>query len=50
MMWVLYVFLLLLWLAGMIASYTLHGFIHVLLVLAVVAILYQLRPGRTGPA
>lgn len=50
MMWILFVLSLLLWLAGMIAGFTLHGFIHVLLVLAVVAMIYQLRPGRTGAA
>jgi len=46
MLWTLFVVLLLLWLLGVVSSYTLGGFIHVLLVLAVVAVLVQLIPGR----
>jgi hypothetical protein len=38
--------LLLLWLLGVVSSYTLGGFIHILLVLAVVAVLVQLITGR----
>ena len=38
--------LLALWLLGMVSSYTLGGFIHVLLVLAIVALLVQLIQGR----
>jgi hypothetical protein len=38
--------LLLLWLLGVVSSYTLGGFIHLLLVLAVVAVLVQLISGR----
>jgi hypothetical protein len=37
---------LLLWLLGVVSSYTLGGFIHLLLVLAVVAVLVQLITGR----
>ena len=48
MMCLIFVLLLLSWLAGMIVGFTLHGFLHVLLVLAVVVMFYQLRPGRTG--
>ena len=40
------VLLVILWLLGMVSSYTLGGFIHVLLVLAIVALLVQLIQGR----
>jgi len=38
--------LILLWLLGLVSSYTLGGFIHILLVLAVIAILVRLIQGR----
>lgn len=46
MLWTLFVVLLLLWALGVVSSYTLGGFIHLLLVLAVVAVLVQLISGR----
>jgi hypothetical protein len=46
MLWTLFVILLILWLLGMVSSYTLGGFIHILLVLAVVALVIQLITGR----
>jgi len=46
MLWTLFVVLLLLWLLGVVSEYTLGGFIHVLLVLAVVSVLGQLITGR----
>ncbi|MGA2991261.1 MAG: lmo0937 family membrane protein [Candidatus Korobacteraceae bacterium] len=46
MLWTLFVVLLVLWLLGMITSYTLGGFIHILLVLAIIALVYQLIFGR----
>ncbi|HLG55371.1 MAG TPA: lmo0937 family membrane protein [Vicinamibacterales bacterium] len=46
MLWTLFVVLLLLWAVGLVSSYTLGGFIHILLVLAVVAVLLQLISGR----
>ncbi|HEY1304610.1 MAG TPA: lmo0937 family membrane protein [Vicinamibacterales bacterium] len=46
MLWTIFVVLLLLWFLGVVSSYTLGGFIHVLLVLAVIAILVQLISGR----
>lgn len=46
MLWTLFVVLLVLWLIGVVSSYTLGGFIHLLLVLAVVALLFQLITGR----
>jgi len=39
--------LVVLWLLGMVSSYTLGGFIHLLLVLAVIAILVRLVQGRS---
>ena len=46
MLGTLAVVLVILWLLGMITSYTLGGFIHILLVIAVVVILLQLISGR----
>jgi hypothetical protein len=46
MLWTVAVVLLLLWLLGMVSSYTLGGFIHILLVLAVVTVLIRLITGR----
>jgi hypothetical protein len=46
MLWTLFVVLLLLWVLGIVSSYTLGGFIHLLLVVAVVALLIQLISGR----
>jgi hypothetical protein len=47
MLWTIAVLLLILWLLGMVSSYTLGGFIHLLLVLAVVAVLIRLIQGRS---
>jgi hypothetical protein len=46
MLWTLFVVLLVLWLLGMVSSYTLGGFIHILLVLALVVLVFQLISGR----
>jgi hypothetical protein len=46
MLWTLFVVLLVLWLIGVIGSYTFGGFIHVLLVLAIIALVFQLISGR----
>jgi len=46
MLWTLFVILLVLWLIGVISSYTLGGFIHLLLVLALIALVFQLLTGR----
>ncbi|MBK7771440.1 MAG: lmo0937 family membrane protein [bacterium] len=45
-MWTIAVVLLVLWFLGLVTSYTLNGFIHVLLVLAVLAILIRIIQGR----
>ncbi len=46
MLWTLFVILLILWLLGMVSSYTLGGFIHILLVVAVIVLLFNLLAGR----
>jgi hypothetical protein len=46
MLWTIFVILLVLWLLGLVSSYTLGGFIHILLVLAVVVLLVNLLSGR----
>ena len=46
MLWTLAVILVLLWLLGMITSYTLSGFIHILLVVALVVVLVRVIQGR----
>jgi Family of unknown function (DUF5670) len=47
MLWTIAVVLVILWLLGMVSSYTMGGFIHILLVLAVVAVLIRLIQGRS---
>ena len=46
MIWTILVVLLVLWLLGLVSSYTMGGFIHILLVLALVVLLFQLIGGR----
>ena len=46
MLWTIFVILLILWLLGMVSSYTLGGFIHLLLVIALVVLVFQLLTGR----
>ncbi len=46
-MYLLAVVLILAWLLGLISSYTLGGFIHILLVVAIVAVLSRLIQGRS---
>jgi hypothetical protein len=46
MLWTIFVILLILWLLGLVSSYTLGGFIHLLLVIAVVVLIIQLISGR----
>jgi len=47
MLWTIFVILLILWLLGMVSSYTLGGFIHILLVMAVVVLLIRVIQGRS---
>lgn len=46
MLWTIAVILLVLWLLGLVSSYTLGGLIHVLLVIAIVMVLVRLIQGR----
>ncbi len=46
MLWTIFVILLVLWLLGLVSGYTLSGFIHILLVLAVVVLIINLVQGR----
>lgn len=46
MLWTIFVILLILWLLGVVSSYTLGGFIHLLLVIALVVLLINLITGR----
>ncbi len=46
MLWTIFVILLILWLLGVVSSYTLGGYIHILLVIAVVVLLIRLIQGR----
>lgn len=46
MLWTIFVILLVLWLLGMATSYTLYGYIHVLLLVAVVVLVIRLIQGR----
>jgi hypothetical protein len=46
MLWTIFVILLVLWLLGLVSSYTLGGFIHILLVIAIVILIINLIQGR----
>ena len=47
MLWTIFVILLILWALGMVSSYTLGGFIHILLVITLVVVLLRVIQGRT---
>jgi uncharacterized protein DUF5670 len=46
MLWTIFVLLLILWMLGMVSSYTLGGFIHLLLLLAIAVVLINIIQGR----
>ena len=46
MLWTIFVLLLVLWLLGVVSSYTLGGFIHILLILAIAVVLIRVIQGR----
>ncbi len=46
MLWTIFVILLVLWLLGLVSSYTLGGYIHILLLIALVVLILQLVSGR----
>jgi hypothetical protein len=46
MLWTIFIVLLILWALGMVTSYTMGGFVHILLVLAVIVLVIRLVSGR----
>ena len=46
MLWTIFVILLILWLLGMVTSYTLGGYIHILLIVAIAVVLINVISGR----
>ncbi len=47
MLWTIAVILLILWLLGMVSSYTLGGFIHLLLIIALIVVIIRVIQGRS---
>ena len=48
MLWTIAVILVILWLLGLVSSYTMGGFIHILLILAVIMVVLNIFQGRRG--
>ena len=46
MLWTIAVILIVLWLLGLVSSYTMGGFIHILLVVAIIVVLVNVISGR----
>jgi hypothetical protein len=46
-LWTIFVILLILWLLGLVSGYTIGGFVHILLVIAVVVLIIRLIQGRS---
>jgi hypothetical protein len=46
MLWTIFVILLILWLLGMVSSHAIGGYVHLLLVLAIVVVLIRVIQGR----
>ncbi len=46
MLWTIFVILMIMWLLGMVSSYTFGGFIHLLLILAIAVVLINIISGR----
>ena len=46
MLWTITILLFILWLLGLVSSYTLGGWIHILLVLAIIVLIFNLLSGR----
>jgi hypothetical protein len=46
MLWTIFIILLVMWMLGLVTSYTMGGFIHILLVVAVAVLLIQVLTGR----
>jgi hypothetical protein len=48
MLWTIAVILIILWLLGLVTSYTMGGFIHILIVIAVIMVLVNIIQGRSA--
>ena len=48
MLWTITIVLVILWILGLVTSYTLGGWIHILLVLAIIVLIFNLLSGRRG--
>ena len=48
MLWTITIILVILWILGLVSSYTLGGWIHLLLVLALIVLIFNLLSGRRG--
>ena len=46
MLWTIFVILLVLWLLGLVSSYTMGGFIHILLVIGIIVLIVHFVRGR----
>ncbi len=46
MLWTIFVILMILWLLGLVSGYTIGGFIHILLIIAIVVVLIRIIQGR----
>jgi hypothetical protein len=46
MLWTIFVILVILWMLGLVSGYTIGGFIHILLVIAIVVVLIRIIQGR----
>ena len=46
MLWTITIVLFILWIVGLVSSYTLGGWIHILLVLAIIVLIFNLMSGR----
>jgi hypothetical protein len=46
MLWTITIILFILWIVGLVSSYTMGGWIHILLVLAIIVLIFNLLSGR----
>lgn len=46
MLWTIFVILVVLWLLGLVSGYTIGGYIHILLIIAIVVVLIRIIQGR----
>jgi hypothetical protein len=50
MLWTIFIMLLILWFLGLVSSYTLGGYVHLLLVVALIVLVINVLTGRRGTA